>query len=407
MRKIPVTKPYFTEEEKRLIAETLDSGWVAQGPKVAEFEKKVAEHESVAEGIAATSCTTALHLAMEAQGMASGMDVIAPAFTFVATENAIVATGATPVLADICQETFNIDTKGLYHILETKYVKKGDRLYNKETGNVLWGFVPVHEFGLCCDIYQINELAKEYNLQIIEDAACALGAKIGEKHQGGFGNTSCVSFHPRKSITTGEGGMVLTDNTFLAKRMRELRTHGSTVSADARDKGSGFLLPEFNEAGYNYRMTDIQGALGLAQIDKLDFIIEEKRKRAVLYNKMISERLPEFKIPVQPDGYFHTYQSYVCMLDIQKLNLDSISEGGQYRNMLLQRLEDIGIATRQGTHAVHMLGYYKKRFGYIPQDFTNAYACDRLSVTLPLYVGMTDDDQVYVVDMIRRTMDKI
>lgn len=407
MAKYPVTKPYFTDEEIRLIADSLESGWVAQGPKVTEFEKYVANHEGVAEGVATTSCTTALHLAMVAQGLGAGMDAIAPAFTFVATENAIVMTGATPIMCDIHRETFNIDVDKLRDIIENEYTRKEGKLVNNNTGNILWGFVPVHEFGLCCDIHEVNKLAKEYNLQVIEDAACALGAKIGDTHQGAFGNTSCISFHPRKSITTGEGGMIMTDNAAAANRMRELRTHGSTVSADARDKGRGFLLPEFNEAGYNYRMTDVQGAMGLAQIKKLDFIVGEKRKGAAIYNELIPRLLPEFITPIEPEGYFHTYQSYVCMLDIDRLGIDSIAAGGEYRNNLLQKLEDIGIATRQGTHAVHMLGYYKNRFGHVPEDYENAYACDHLSITLPLYVGITAEDQEYIIKTIRNTIDEM
>lgn len=405
MRKIPVTIPYFTEEEEQEVAKVLASGWVAQGPTVAKFEKAIAEHEGVAEGVATTSCTTALHLAMVVNGLGKGMDAIAPAFTFVATENAIVMTGATPVMVDIHQETFNIDTEKVREKIESDYEKQGDKLVNKKTGNVLWGIVPVHEFGLCCDINEVNNIAKEYNLKVVEDAACALGAMVGDIHEGAFGNCSCVSFHPRKSITTGEGGMVLTDDPAMAKRMRELRTHGSTVSADARDKGHGFLLPEHNEAGYNYRMTDIQAAVGMAQIKKFEDIIACKRKRANIYNELIHDRLPEFITPVEPEGYYHTYQSYVCMLDIEKLGINSVAEGGEYRNKMLAKLEEIGIATRQGTHAVHMLGYYKNRFGYVPEDMPNAYACDHLSITLPLYMQMTDDDQEYVVDTIRKAID--
>lgn len=407
MTKYPVTKPFFSDEEIKLISESLDSGWVAQGPKVAEFEKHVASHEGVNEGVATTSCTTALHLAMIAEGLGPGMDVIAPAFTFVATENAIIMTGATPILCDINKETFNIDTTQLERIVEEDYEKKDGRLINKKSGNTLWGFVPVHEFGLCCDILEVNRIASKYDLKVIEDAACALGAKIGEKNQGAFGNASCVSFHPRKSITTGEGGMILTDDSMLAKRMRELRTHGSTVSAVDRDKGKGFLLPEFNEAGYNYRMTDIQGAMGLAQIKKLDMIIAEKRKGAAIYNDLIEKMIPEFITPIEPEGYYHTYQSYVCMLDIEKLGIDSIEMGGEFRNVLLQKLEDIGIATRQGTHAVHTLGYYKNRFGYKPEDYMNAYACDHLSITLPLYVSLTKDDQQCIIESIRKTIDEM
>ena len=405
MRKIPVTKPYFTDEEGDLVNTVLQSGWVAQGPKVSEFEKAIAAHEHIAEGVATTSCTTALHLAMFAQGLVTGMDAIVPSFTFVATSNSVVATGATPILVDIKKETFNIDTDKVLQIIETKYKKENNSLINKETGNILWGIIPVHEFGLCCNIHAVNEIAKAYHLSIIEDAACALGASIDGIHQGGFGNTSCVSFHPRKSITTGEGGMILTDNPLLAKRLRELRTHGSTVSADARDKGKGFLLPEFNEAGFNYRMTDIQAAVGLAQINKLDHIISEKRKRATLYNDLIKKKLPELVTPIEPKGYFHTYQSYVCMLNIERLGISSVCVGGDYRNKLLAKLEEIGIATRQGTHAVHLLGYYKNRFGFAPDDYPNAYVCDHLSITLPLYVQMTDDDQEYVVDTIRKVID--
>lgn len=403
----PVTKPYFSEEEINLIKGTLETGWVAQGPKVAEFEKRVAEHEGVGEGVATTSCTTALHLAMVASGLKKGMDAIAPAFTFVATENAIVMTGATPILCDIHTDTFNIDVKKINEIVENGYDKQDGKLINKKTGNILWGFVPVHEFGLCCDIHQINELAREYELKIIEDAACALGAKIGNIHQGAFGNVSCISFHPRKSITTGEGGMALTDDTNMAKRMREMRTHGSTVSADERNKGKGFLLPEFPEAGFNYRMTDVQGAMGLAQIKKLDYIIEKKRKGAAIYNELIPSITPEFITPIEPEGYYHTYQSYVCMLDIKRLGLRTIKSGGEYRNILLQKLEDEGIATRQGTHAVHMLGYYRNRFGYKPEDYVNAYACDHLSITLPLYVGLEAGEQEHIVNTIRKIIDTL
>ncbi|MCI9416107.1 MAG: DegT/DnrJ/EryC1/StrS family aminotransferase [Eubacterium sp.] len=407
MKKIPVTIPYFDDQEAENVKKILDSGWVAQGPEVSKFEEVIAAHENVSYGVAVTSCTTALHLAMVSQGMSERMDVLAPAFTFVATTNAIVQTGAVPILVDICQETFNIDVKQIREVIQRDYQEKNGKLYNKDNENLLWGIVPVHEFGLCCDILEINQIAKEYNLTVIEDAACALGAKIGDAHQGGFGNTSCISFHPRKSITTGEGGMVLTDQAALAQKMKQLRTHGSTVSADARHAGKGFLLPEFPDAGYNYRMTDIQAAVGIAQADKLDYIIEEKRKRAEFYNGLIREKLPELVTPYVPDGYYHTYQSYVCMLDLKKLNLDSVAEGRKYRNILLQKLEDIGIATRQGTHAIHMLEYYKNRFGYVAQDFPNAYACDHLSITLPLYVQMSDSDQEYVIQAIREIIDKL
>ena len=152
-------------------------------------------------------------------------------------------------------------------------------------------------------------------------------------------------------------------------------------------------------------MTDVQAAIGVAQIAKFEDILNTKREKAQLYNSLIKEKLPEFITPIEPEGYYHTYQSYVCMLDIEKLGLSTVAEGGDYRNKMLAKLEEIGIATRQGTHAVHMLGYYKNRFGYVPEDMPNAYACDHLSITLPLYMQMTDDDQEYVVDTIRKVID--
>lgn len=407
MKKIPVTIPYFTEEESEAASEVLASGWVAQGPKGVEFEKVIAEHEGVKEGVATTSCTSALHLAMEAMGMKQGMDVFVPAFTFVATANAVVETGAVPVMIDIRRETFNIDVSAVEQKIRCDYEEKDGRLLNKENGNELWGIVPVHEFGLCCEIKAVNTIAKKYGLNVVEDAACALGAKIGAVHQGAFGNPSCISFHPRKSITTGEGGMILIDDEDLAVRMRELRSHGNSVSAAARHQGKGFLLPEYNEAGYNYRMTDIQAAIGLAQAKKLDYIIEEKRKRAKRYDELLAQKVPEFIVPVEPEGYFHTYQSYVCMLDAKKLGCEDTASGGKLRNELLQILEERGIATRQGTHAVHTLGYYRKRFGYEPEDYPNAYACDQLSITLPLYVQMEEEDQIRVVEEIRTVLDEI
>lgn len=288
MDKIPVTIPYFTESEEIAAINVLRTGWVAQGPRVSEFEEAVAEHENVKFGVATSSCTTALHLAMISMGMGASMDVLAPAFTFVATINSIVATGATPILIDVCQDTFNIDVDMLINVIKDNYVRDKEVYRNKKTGNLLWGIVPVHQFGLCCNILEINKIAKEYGFKVVEDAACALGAKINETHIGGFGNPACVSFHPRKSITTGEGGMILTDNGKLARFMKELRSHGSSVSADTRHAGKGFLLPEFKEAGYNYRMTDIQGAIGIEQVKKLDYILDEKRKRARIYDQLIS-----------------------------------------------------------------------------------------------------------------------
>ena len=397
MMNIPVIIPYTDNREIEEIAKVVSSGWVAQGPKVAEFEKAVAAHEGIAEGIATTSATTALHLAMHGMGIGSGQDVLVPSFTFVASANSVAHTGAKPRFVDVLKETFCIDPVSVRQTISDNYTRNDGNLINKEDGNVLTTIMAVHQFGLCADMPALTEIAKEHNLQIIEDAACALGAKIGDTHQGAFGNVSCISFHPRKSITTGEGGMILTDDESLATRLRGLRSHGASASEIARHNSNGFLLPSFDSVGYNYRMTDIQAAMGLAQMEKLDFILETRREKAKRYDSILSD-LDWLTTPKEPQGYYHTYQSYACMLRFDGL---TSSEGGEKRDTLLALLEQKGIATRQGTHASHSLECYKKIYNLDDEQLPNSFACDKLSLTLPLYVQMTDAEQDYVAEQLK------
>ncbi len=408
MRNIPIMKPYFTQDEADAAAEALASGWVAQGPKVAEFEEAVAAYEGVKFGIAATSCTTALHLAVIGMGLKPGEDVLLPSYTFVATANAIAYSGATPVLIDVRTDTYNIDTSKLEKVVETQYEEKANTgWFNRKTGNKLAGIVPVHLFGLCADIYEVNRIAKKYGLWVLEDSACALGARIGDIREGSFGNPSCLSFHPRKSITTGEGGMVLCNNESMSEKLKGLRSHGASVSEIMRHQNKGFLLPDYDALGFNYRMTDIQAAIGIAQMKKIDFICGKRREIAERYDKTIPTSVRILKIPFVPENYFHAYQSYVCMLDRREIGIDDIDKANEYRNKLMDLLEQNGIATRQGTHAVHTLGYYKNKYGYKPQDLPGAYKCDRLSIALPLYADMSEDDQDYCIEMLAKLSKKI
>lgn len=400
MKKIPIMKPFFDEDEAREAAAALASGWVAQGPRVAEFEQAVAAYEGIRYGIATTSCTTALHLCMVACGFGPGDDVLVPSYTFVATANAVAYTGATPVLVEVNVQTYTIDLNWTEYFIQTGYKEKEGAWYNAKTGNRLAGIVPVNLFGLCADIPGVNAMAKRYGLKVVEDSACALGAGIGDTREGGFGNPSAISFHPRKSISTGEGGMVLTEDADFAEHVRKLRSHAAALSEVQRHQNKGYLLPDFDEIGFNYRMTDIQGAIGLAQMRKIDYISGRRKELAARYDRLLPQAVPFLKIPFVPDEYTHIYQTYACMLDVNYLGLDTIEDGNRYRNELMDRLEQNGIATRQGTHAVHTLGYYRKTYGYQNMDLPVSYACDRLSIALPLYVELTEEDQDYVIGKI-------
>ena len=253
MKNIPIMKPYFDQDEAKEAAAALASGWVAQGPRVAEFEKMVAAHEGIAFGIATTNCTTALHLCMVVSGFGPGDDVIVPSYTFVATPNAVEYTGATAILSDADPRTYNIDPEKLSALIQEKYAARDGQMINRATGNRLAGIVPVNLFGLCADIPAINAIAARYGLKVIEDSACAFGAKIGGTHEGGFGNPSALSFHPRKSITTGEGGMVLTNDSDFAEHVRRLRSHAA--AGIQRDR---FQLPHDRHSGRHRYRADAQ-----------------------------------------------------------------------------------------------------------------------------------------------------
>lgn len=393
---IPITKPYIGDEEKRLVLEALESGWIVQGPNTHSLEKKFGAFCGIPHALATTSCTTALHLALIAEGVGRGHDVLLPSFTFVATANAVEYTGATPILCDIELSTFNMDPKDVLQRIETGYTPSESGWRNRETGNLLKAIMPVHLFGLAADMSQINGIAKEYGLVVIEDAACGLGAKINGTHVGGFGNTACFSLHPRKAVTTGEGGIVTTASDDVAFQINALRNHGATVSDLQRHQKAGYLLPEYNMIGYNYRLTDIQGAVGNAQMDRVQVILEGRRKWAKRYTEKLRD-VSWMTVPSIPKGYEHGYQSYVCLIDYREKGFTGVEEAHLWRNRLMADLEAKGIATRQGTHAVHTLGYYRNKYGHKESDFINSYIADRLSISLPLYVQMTKDEQDQVI----------
>ena len=374
-RNILISQPVLGDEEWQALKQPLESAWVTQGPKVKEFETAFAAIHDVNHALACTSATTALHLALEAIGIKKGDEVILPAFTWVSTANVVLYCGATPIFADINLASFNIDP---------------DEIRKKITDKTK-AIIPVHLFGLCADIDAIRSVAP--GIPIIEDAACAAGAAYKDKYAGGLGDVGCFSFHPRKSITTGEGGMVTTNSAELAEKVERLRNHGASVSEEQRHHGpKPYILPEFEIMGFNYRMTDLQGAVGSIQIKKLKGFIEEREKWAKFYQDELSG-IDWLQTPLVPEDYAHGWQSYVLLIDEEKAPCS--------RNEMMEKLQEMGISTRPGTHAVHMLTFYKEKYNISPEDFPNARKANDLSMAIPLHNRMTKEDYLYVVEKIK------
>jgi dTDP-4-amino-4,6-dideoxygalactose transaminase len=385
---LPITRTVFGPEEAAAIQEPLASGWVVQGPRVADFERKFSAYTGAAHSVAASSCTTALHMAVKALGLKPGDEVIVPAFTWVSTANVIEYEGATPVFCDVDLATFNIDAEQAAALVTERTV----------------GILPVHLFGLCADMPAVARLARKHGLWVVEDAACAFGGWIGDRHAGTFGDAGCFSFHPRKSITTGEGGMVTTGDERLALACRSLRDHGATRSDHQRHHGTGaFLLAEYHVVGYNYRMTDIQGALGSAQMDRAGAILDGRRAVAAAYGERLAG-VEWLAPPAVPHGYTHGYQSYVTLFRPEEPTPRNVAALHERRNALMMRLEELGISTRQGTHAPVLLDVYRDKYGLRPERFPNAVLADRLSLTLPVAAQMTADDVDAVVEELRANL---
>lgn len=384
---IPLTKPFMDREDYEAVLAPLQSGWLVQGPEVARFEETVARFCKVPYAVATTSCTTALHLSLIAAGIGKGDVVLVPSFTYVATANAVEHAGARPVFVDIDLETFNISLESIEARLAA---------CKAEGGPAPRAIIPVHLFGLCANMDSILELSERHSLSVIEDAACALGSSIHARSAGSFGLAGCFSFHPRKLVTTGEGGMIVTGDGDLAKTLRILRDHGADASDHNRQNAGQDEMPSFNHLGYNYRMTDIQGALGNSQMAKIKKIIESRRALAGVYSGILRS-IPWIRTPVCPPGYFHTYQSYVCRLRFEGKRPGNI---GKARSGLMKHLRDAGISSRPGTHAVHLLGYYQRKYDVKPQDFPNSRTAHHGTIALPLYPGMTHGEQLRVAEAV-------
>jgi dTDP-4-amino-4,6-dideoxygalactose transaminase len=370
---IPVARPFIGPEEEAAVVEVLRSGWVSQGPTVAEFELRFAEYVGTAHAIAVSSCTTALHLALLSAGIASGDEVLCPSLSFIATANSIRYTGATPVFIDVDPTTYNIDPR---------YIERAVTSRSK-------ALLIVHQLGLPADMTLICDIARRHRLLVIEDAACAIGseykgARIGAPH----GLMACFSFHPRKILTTGEGGMITTGDARLADRLRKLRQHAMSVSDLARHSATQVVTERYEDIGYNYRMTDMQAALGIAQLHRLDDMLSRRRYLASRYSDALS-RVQWLVTPTTPVDCFPNFQSYMVRLR---------SDAPITRDNLMQELLTRGVCTRRGVMAIHREQPYVRLTSDTLLRHT-ASATDNTMI-LPLFHDMTEEEQDYVIDCI-------
>jgi len=364
---LPITRPVLGEPEVAAVRRCLESGWVTQGPMTAALEERFARMHGVAHALACTNCTAALHIAMLALGVGPGDEVVVPAFTWVTCAHAAEYVGARPVFCDIDPATFNVDVASMEAAVTART-------------RVL---MPVHLFGLAADMDAVERVAGRHSLAVVEDAACAIGTVHRGRPVGGLGAIGCFSFHPRKVVTTGEGGMLTTQDAGLAAAVRRLRNHGASPAGPGRP----YELGPFDHLGGNYRLSDIQAAVGLAQMDRVEGLIEERRALARRYDELLKP-IAWIERPVEPDGYRHTYQSYVVRLD---------DDAPRPRNEIMLDLERRGIQTRPGTVAVHTTGFYREKYGLRPEDCPHAFRAQEATLTLPLFPGMTEADQERVV----------
>jgi perosamine synthetase len=367
---IPIAKPYLTKKEAKAAYDTILTGWITQGPRVAEFEEKFASYTGAKYAVAVSNCTTALHLAMIVSGIGPGDEVICPSMSYIATANAIKYVGAKPVFTEIKPENYNLD------IADTS------RKITARTKAILL----VHQIGMPADIDAFKELAVKHNLQLIEDAACAAGSAYKGSKIGVHSDLVCFSFHPRKVISTGDGGMITTNNEAYFKRLKLLRQHGMSINDRARHESSKIIFEDHLELGYNYRLTDIQASVGIKQLEKLDWIIAKRRKIASRYHKAF-KNISCIHLPLEKKGYFSNYQSYSIYLK---------DDCPISRNEIMQKMLDAGISTRRGIMTTHRETAYKEECAGLSLPVSEK-ASDR-SIILPLYVPMKDEDIDKVID---------
>jgi len=375
---IPVARPLLDEREAEAARRVILSGWVTQGPEVAAFEREFAEAVGARHACAVSSCTTALHLALAACGVSSGDEVVTVSHSFIATSNAIRYCGATPVFVDIQRETFNIDPS----------------LVEAAIGPRTKAILAVHQLGMPCELAAIVEIGKRRSIPVVEDAACAVGSEIRwndrwERIGHPRGLVACFSFHPRKLLSTGDGGMLTTADPDLDRTVRLLRQHGMSVSDTVRHSSSTVIQEEYPVLGYNYRMTDIQAAIGREQLTRLSGIVSRRRALAERYRERLAN-VAGVNIPTEPEWARTNWQSYAVRVD------------AGHRRRIMQRMLDAGIATRRGAMNAHREAAYPAGTWRAAGSLRESEAAQDAAIVLPLFHQLTEVDQDRVVDELAR-----
>jgi dTDP-4-amino-4,6-dideoxygalactose transaminase len=362
MKKIPLAKPYFTEEEVNEVRSTLESGWVAQGPRVKKFEETIAQYTHTPHCVAVNSCTSALHLSLLAHGISEGDKVLIPDFTYVATGNVVLHVGATPVIVDIDPTTLCIDV---------------DDLLTKIDDGVK-AIIPVHAFGYPAKIQEINKIAKKHDIVVIEDAALALGSESNGQQIGSFGNTACFSLQGRKVVTTGEGGLVVTTDDNIAGKIAALRSQGITPNIEGKTSNL------FQMVGLSYRLSDIQAGIGIIQMKKIEEFLKKRITLAKHYNDLFEDTHLNLQTPPISPEIKQNFQTYVIILN----------EGN--RNEIIPQLKKKGIESTIGTYSLSSQPLFKQK-----KEFPNSTYAFEHSLALPLYHELTEDDVSYIVKCIK------
>lgn len=362
MMKIPLARPCLGKDELNAVQRVLDSGFLTEASVTKEFEKEFEKYLGIKNAIATSSCTTALDLALLALDIEAGDEVIVPDFTYPATGNVVFHVGAKPILVDVDPKTYNIDPKKIEDAISSRTK----------------AIIPVHLFGQSAEMKRIMEIAENHDLNVIEDAACGIAATHHGKKIGTFGAMSCFSFHPRKILATGEGGMLVTDDDELAERARIMKNHGIKKMVGNR---ASFIM-----SGYNFRLNDIASAIGLVQLSKIPLFIRERVRLAEKYDDLLAD-VKEIRTPFVASGNNHAYQTY-CVT-IEKENV---------RDRLINELAAEGIETQIGTYALHLQPLYSKDRKLENVDLSVSEGAFKNTLALPMYNGLRNEEQQYVCE---------